>query len=47
MCAAWADEFEQEYATSGAGSRIDPGLATAGIALFRALPDTAGSQVLL
>jgi streptomycin 6-kinase len=47
MCAAWADEFEQEYATAGAGSRIDPGLARAGIALFRALPDTADSQVLL
>jgi streptomycin 6-kinase len=42
MCAAWADDFEQEYAAaSGAGQ------ARAGIALFRALPGTADSQVLL
>jgi streptomycin 6-kinase len=47
MCAAWAEEFEQEYAAAGAADRIDPGLARAGIALFRALPETAGSQVLL
>jgi streptomycin 6-kinase len=47
MCAAWADEFEQEYAAAAAGNRIDPGLARAGIALFRALPDTADSEVLL
>jgi streptomycin 6-kinase len=47
MCAAWADEFEQEYAAAGAGERIDPGLARAGIALFRALPETAGDRVLL
>lgn len=46
MCAAWADEFEQEYA-AGAADRIDPGLARAGMALFRALPETADSQVLL
>jgi streptomycin 6-kinase len=47
MCAAWADEFEREYAAADAGSRIDPGLARAGIALFRTLPDTADSQLLL
>ena len=47
MCAAWADEFEQEYAAASAPDKIDPGLARAGIALFRALPETADSQVLL
>jgi streptomycin 6-kinase len=47
MCAAWADEFEQEYAAAGDADRIDPGLARAGIALFRALPGTADSPVLL
>jgi streptomycin 6-kinase len=47
MCAAWAEEFEQEYAAAGAADRIDLGLARAGIALFRALPGTAGTQVLL
>jgi len=47
MCARWAEEFEQEYAAAGPAGRIDPGLARAGIALFRALPQTAGSQVLL
>jgi streptomycin 6-kinase len=47
MCAAWADEFEQDYAAAGAVDRIDPGLARAGIALFRALPDTAPDRVLL
>jgi streptomycin 6-kinase len=44
MCAAWADEFEHDYA---AAERIDPGLAKAGITLFRELPKTAASQVLL
>ena len=47
MCAAWAEEFEQEYAAAGAADRIDPGLARAGIALFRALPDTTEDRVLL
>jgi streptomycin 6-kinase len=47
MCAAWADEFDQQYAAAGAADRIDPGLARAGIALFRALPETADTQVLL
>jgi len=47
MCHVWAGEFEAGYAAAGAGGRIDPGLARAGIALFRELPTTADSQVLL
>jgi streptomycin 6-kinase len=47
MCAAWAEEFEQDYTAADAADRIDPGLARAGIALLRALPGTAGRQVLL
>ena len=47
MCAVWAEEFEQDYAAAGAAGRIDPGLARAGIALFRALPGTAEDQMLL
>jgi streptomycin 6-kinase len=47
MCQAWADEFEAEYAAADAAHRIDPGLARAGIALFRELPASADSQVLL
>lgn len=47
MCAAWADGFEQDYAAAAAAERIDPGLAPAGIALFRELPQTAGERVLL
>jgi streptomycin 6-kinase len=47
MCAAWAEEFEQDYAAAPAAGRIDPGLARAGIALFRHLPQTADRQVLL
>lgn len=47
MCAAWAGEFENEYAAASTDDRIDPGLARAGITLFRALPGTADAQVLL
>jgi streptomycin 6-kinase len=47
MCSAWAQEFEAEYAAARPEDRIDPGLARAGIALFRELPGTAASQVLL
>jgi len=47
MCAAWADEFEHDYAAAAAAERIDPGLAKAGITLFRELPQAADSQVLL
>jgi streptomycin 6-kinase len=42
MCHLWAEEFEQR---AGAGQmRLDPGLARAGIALFRELPATATSR---
>lgn len=45
MCRQWADKFEQG---AGAGqAHLDPGLARAGIALFRELPATATRQVLL
>jgi streptomycin 6-kinase len=47
MCTVWAGEFERDYAAAGPADRIDPGLARAGIALFRALPQTAGREVLL
>jgi streptomycin 6-kinase len=47
MCHAWADAFEAEYAAAGAAGQIDPGLARAGIALFRELPATADCHVLL
>ena len=45
MCRQWADSFEQRAAAGQL--RLDPGLARAGIALFRELPATATSQVLL
>jgi streptomycin 6-kinase len=47
MCAAWAGEFERDYAAAEPADRIDPGLARAGIALFRELPETADRRVLL
>jgi streptomycin 6-kinase len=48
MCAAWAGEFEAAYAGLATGKeRLDPGLARAGIALFRELPASARSHVLL
>ena len=47
MCATWAGEFERDYAAASPADRIDPGLARAGIALFRELPETADSRVLL
>ena len=47
MCAAWAREFEQDYASAAPADRVDPGLARAGIALFRELPETAEGRVLL
>lgn len=47
MCAAWADEFEAGYAAADPAQRIDPGLARAGIALFRSLPTTGSRHVLL
>ena len=42
MCHRWADRFEQ-----CAAPPLDPGLARAGIALFRELPATADTRVLL
>jgi streptomycin 6-kinase len=47
MCDRWADEFEHKYAASDPRLRLDPGLARAGIELFRALPRTADCTVLL
>jgi streptomycin 6-kinase len=48
MCSAWADEFEEAYAgLAEAAGRLDPGLARAGIGLFRELPASAAGQVLL
>jgi streptomycin 6-kinase len=48
MCAAWAAEFEAGYADlTGGEERLDPGLARAGIAMFRELPASASGQVLL
>jgi streptomycin 6-kinase len=45
MCDAWADEFEVHLAVHP--DLLDPGLARAGIALFRAMPATAQQEVLL
>jgi streptomycin 6-kinase len=45
MCDAWPDEFEQGRPVDR--SVLDPGLAREGIALFRALPATTDSAVLL
>ncbi len=45
MCRQWADSFEQRAAAGQLP--LDPGLARAGIALFRELPATATRQVLL
>jgi len=49
MCDRWATEFERRYAAARArGSHeLDPGIARAGIELFRLLPATAGRHVLL
>ena len=45
MCAAWADEFERDLAPIPCWS--DPGLARAGIELFRFLPTQAADSALL
>ena len=45
MCAAWADEFERDRAPIP--GRFDPGLARAGIELFRLLPTQAADSALL
>ncbi len=45
MCDQWADEFEAHLAANP--GLVDPGLARASIALFRALPASADRQVRL
>ncbi len=47
MCDAWADEYEEKHAAASQGPQPDPGLARAGIELFRSLPGTAERSVLL
>jgi streptomycin 6-kinase len=49
MCDRWASEFEEDYAAGRARGedQLDPGLAREGIGLFRELPRSAGSAVLL
>ena len=47
MCDRWAEEFEHKHAASDPRLRLDPGLARAGIELFRALPRTGDRTVLL
>jgi streptomycin 6-kinase len=44
---AWADQFWRDYAAVAPASRLDPGLARAGIDLFRELPRTDADSVLL
>jgi streptomycin 6-kinase len=45
MCDAWADEFEQKV--EAGRSSLDPGLTREGAALFRSLPASAETNVLL
>lgn len=45
MCQGWADEFEAKAAAGR--SRLDPGLAREGMALFRQLPASAARDVVL
>jgi streptomycin 6-kinase len=47
MCDAWADHFWRDYVAADPASRLDPGVARDGIALFRELPRTADRTVLL
>ena len=48
MCHRWADQFERRVAAGRAPAPdLDPGLVRAGLALFRELPATADTQVLL
>lgn len=49
MCHEWADQAEQRLArpVPPAPDALDPGLMRAGLALFRELPRTATSEVLL
>lgn len=45
MCDLWADEFDDKYACAHA-LHVDPGLARAGMELFRELPRTAETALL-
>jgi streptomycin 6-kinase len=45
ICHQWADEFEADEAADSVP--LDPGIVRAGLELFRSLPDSASSQVLL
>ncbi len=45
MCDSWADSFERQLEAPAAS--IDPGMARAGIELFRSLPTSADREVLL
>jgi streptomycin 6-kinase len=45
MCAQWADSFDAQ--APSAGPALDPGIARAGIELFRTLPASAERNVLL
>jgi streptomycin 6-kinase len=47
MCDHWAEQFEDRYANADPQLRLDPGMAKAGIDLFRSLPGTSGRTVLL
>jgi streptomycin 6-kinase len=49
MCDRWASQFDEDDAAARARGedQLDPGLAREGIGLFRELPRTAGSEVLL
>ena len=49
MCDRWAAEFDDGYAAARARGedQLDPGLARAGIGLFRELPRSAGRTALL
>lgn len=47
LCDSWADEFEEKYTAAATGLQLDPGLARAGIELFRSLPGTSERSVLL
>ncbi|MGO8862335.1 MAG: aminoglycoside phosphotransferase family protein [Acidimicrobiales bacterium] len=47
MCDRWAEAYEQKDVGSLSGPRLDPGVARAGIGLFRSLPGTADRCVVL
>lgn len=47
MCGIWADQFEENYVGANPRRKLDPGLARAGIELFRLLPATSDHTVLL